>query len=78
MNSNKSLTHGAMWAKFLRLKLSRKNSDWKGGGGGGGGGGEELIFPCLRERGRELKLLSMIYRDQLVGIHRAKNDSSST
>ena len=34
-----------------------------------------------REKGRESelsKLLSMIYKDRLVGIHRAKNESSST
>ena len=30
------------------------------------------------ERGRELQLLSTIYGDRLVGIHRAKNESSFT
>ena len=31
-----------------------------------------------RERGRELKLLSTIYRDWLVGIRQAKNESPAT
>ena len=31
-----------------------------------------------RERGRELQLLSTIYGDRVVEIHRAKSESSST
>ena len=37
MDPDKSWTHGAMWAKSLRLKLSRKNIILEGG---------ELIFPA--------------------------------
>ena len=47
MDPDKAWTHGAMWAKSLRLKLSRKNIILEGG---------ELIFPAgekILERERE-------------------------
>ena len=66
-----------MWAMSpnLRIKLKKRlKSDW----------GQKMrrIYAeektLEREGGRELQHLSTIYGDRLVGIRRAKNESSST
>ena len=73
------MTSGATWAKQLKLKDMLK------------GAMKEkkkrkiIFFLAIRtrerkkRRGSELsKILSTIFGDRLVGIHRAKNESSST
>ena len=53
MDPDKSWTHGTMWAKTLRLKLSRKKNQIRGG---------RNDFPArekmLEGGGRELQLIS--------------------
>ena len=64
-----------MWAMSPNLKIKLRKGDFRG---------KRSHFPGFsskREREKEkeeIKLLSLIYGVPSVGIHRAKNESSST